>query len=165
LNTLDSFAPRYAQIMFGLAVGEVVGIFSATVKVDLMGGTGGSKLGSGWINYDLEASGLSGISDDVANFSKHFPQGSVSEIVANNPQTTFLSEVTPSLESGGTITVRGNMTNKYFKGIYNGKAEGLENYNVISRTENVPNKGYMKTGGNDPVTGKINEIILMKKTN
>ena len=127
-------------------------------KVDLMGGTNGTP---GYTNYDLSA-GSGGIADDVVNFGRHFPANSVGEIVVNNPQAHFLQHVENSLQSGGTITVRGTMSNKYFNKIYNGKADGLSNFTVISKVTDVPSPGYLQTGG-DPIIGKINEIVLRKR--
>jgi len=129
-------------------------------QVDLMGGKA-SSLGRPWINFDKAAT--KGIADDVANFGKHFGKNTVAEIVVNNPQAEFLQHVTDALEEGGTITVRGNLSNKYFKSIYNGKAKGLENFEVTEVRQNVPNQGYTTTGGED-IRGEIHEIRLTKKT-
>lgn len=123
-------------------------------KVDLMGGKNGTK---GYTNFDKVAE--TGIVDDVANFGEHFGKGAVYEVVVSNLQASFLKEVTNSMQSGGKIIVRGTMSNKFFNKIFNGKADGLNGYNVKSKTINVENKGYTRTDVK-PVTGQINEIIL-----
>jgi hypothetical protein len=120
-----------------------------------------SKLGAGWKNYDLAAT--EGVADDVANLGKHFQPGELAEVVANNPRAEFLQHVGPVMEQGGTVTVRGNMANKFFKQVWEGKAPGIEGFEVVSKTENVPNLGYTQTGGAKPVQGQINEIVLKKK--
>ena len=81
----------------------------------------------------------------------------------NNPQAEFLQYVTNALKEGGTITIRGNLSNKYFNSIYNGKAKGLENFEVSEVNPNVPNKGYKTTRGED-IKGEIHEIRLKKKS-
>jgi RHS repeat-associated protein len=133
-------------------------------QVDLMGGRYPS-LGSRWLNYDMEA--RFGIADDVSNFSRHFGKNSVGRIIANNPQAEFLQSVSESLESGGTITVRGQMSNKYFKNIWNGKADGLGNFEVVpnSMKTGLSTDGYTRTDGT-PLGGdsnSLNEITLKKK--
>lgn len=87
--------------------------------------------------------------------------GSLKNIVVNNPQATFLEEVTSSLSKGGTITVRGTINNGYFKSVYNGTAEGMNNFEVVIKRTGLPNEGYFKTSGKIPVGGQnnINEII------
>ena len=127
-------------------------------KVDLMGGSKGTK---GFINFDKAAK--SGIADDVTNFSKHFEAGSVGEMVVNNPQAEFLGSITESMASGGTVTVRGTMSNKFFNKVFKGKAEGSGGFNIINKAENVPNTGFFRSDGKTPIKGKINEIILQKK--
>ncbi|MDQ6609044.1 MAG: hypothetical protein M3Y85_04405, partial [Bacteroidota bacterium] len=150
----------------GIALLPFKGVFKigSLAKVDLMGGTA-SKLGTGWINFDRAA--RVGIADDVANFSNHFAKGSVKEIVANNPRAEFLGNVTEALQGGGTITVRGQMANGFFKEIWNGTAKGMEGYNVVngSKKTGLSTEGYFQEG-NKPLRGdanSLNEIILKKK--
>lgn len=90
-----------------------------------------------------------------------FDPGSVGHIVVNNPRAEFLQAVTSSVKDGGIITVRGTMSNKFFNSIYNGTATGLNKFQVIGRSENLPNLGYMTTD-NKPITGQINAIMLKK---
>ncbi|HZZ72357.1 MAG TPA: hypothetical protein VFE24_08890 [Pirellulales bacterium] len=130
------------------------------VKLDLMGGDK-SKLGPGWTNFDISAT--EGITDDVASLGKHFEPGELGVVVANDPRAEFLQHVGPVLEQGGTVTVRGNMSNKFFKQLWEGKAPGFEGFEVVNRTENVPNLGYTQTGGVKAVQGQISEIVLKKK--
>ena len=130
-----------------------------SAQVDIFGGAVSRY--KGFINYDTKA--VLGIADDISNFSTHFPKGSVSKIIADNPQADFLQHVVTSLEKGGTITVRGGMSNKHFNRIWNGTAEGLENYKIISKTEDVTNPGFLRSDGVTPVGGVINEIVLQVK--
>lgn len=113
----------------GVGIGNVVKLTG--FQVDLFGGAV-TKL-KGFINYDMMAK--IGIADDVANFSKWFGAGSVKNIIANNSQAEFLKHILPSLEQGGTVTVRGTMSNKFFNKIWKGTAEGLENYKIMSKTK------------------------------
>ncbi len=109
------------------------------LKVDLMGGEH-SRYGSDqFINYDIKA--ISGIRDDVTNFKNHFANNTVNQIVVDNPRANFLEYVTDALQAGGTITVRGGMSNSFFNSIVNGKAKGLENYEVLSKKTTVDNPG------------------------
>ncbi len=143
--------------------GKFEGKFTRTdlgFRVDLMGGSK-SRYGEGWINYDKEAT--EGINAEVSEFSRHFGEGTVAEMIVDNPRADFLIEVGEAMRSGGTITVRGGLSNKFFNKVWNGKAEGLENFEVIKKAENVSNPGYMQSGGKEAVGGQINEIILRKK--
>jgi RHS repeat-associated protein len=132
------------------------------LKVDLMGGTN-SKY-KGYINYDINAK--SGIKDGVHNFKNHFGENTIKEMVVDNPQASFLNEVASSITKDGTITIRGQMSNSFFKSIWEGKAEGLQGFEVLSNSKKtgLPNEGYKRTDGT-PVGGKnnINEIKLRKK--
>ncbi|MEO3404972.1 RHS repeat-associated core domain-containing protein [Mucilaginibacter sp. CAU 1740] len=134
------------------------------INVDLMGGAR-SALGNGWINFDIAAQ--TGIADDIGNFSKYFKQNSVNRMVVNNPQADFLPFVSESLGEGSTITVRGQVSNKFFKRIWEGKAEGLSNFEVIpgSKKTGLSTNGYFRTDGT-PLGGQttsLNEIVLKKK--
>lgn len=143
-----------------LIVGGLNKFFSVRAggtKVDLFGGVTGTR---GYVNYDLVAK--TGIADDVANFGSYFGKGSITEIVANNPQAKFLTHITGSLSAEATVIVRGTMSNKYFRAIYNGTEEGIENFKVLSKTENIANPGYLRSDG-IPIKGQINEIILQKQ--
>ena len=142
-----------------LADGDVVGPPVETAKLDLMGGLK-SKLGEGWTNYHRLA--IEGIADEVPNLGKHFTPGQLAEVVANNPQAEFLPHISPLLKQGGTVTVRGNFSNGFFKKIWDGKASGLSDFDLVSKTENVVNPGYLRTDGT-LVTGQIHEIVLRKK--
>jgi hypothetical protein len=86
---------------------------------------------------------------------------SVDAIMADNPQDFFLKEAGDVLKSGGTLTVRGNERNKFFQPIYEGTAEGLNQFKVISRTPNVAKEGMKRTDGSD-IQGVVNEIVLRK---
>ncbi len=143
--------------------GRFGGMFKSAefgLKVDLMGGEA-SRYGSGFIDFDKNAK--VGIQDDVANFGNHFGKNTIKEMIVDNPQATFLNYVTDAMQTDGTVTIRGSMSNKYFNSIYNGKAEGLEGFEILSKKENITNPGYKQTGGKKPVKGAINEIVLKKK--
>jgi len=132
------------------------------LNIDLMGGQRSSI--RGWLNFDNNA--IEGIRSDVKKFGQFFTKNSVSSIITNNPQAEFLPYVTNSLKEGGTITVRGQMANAFFKEIWNGTAKGLENYEVIGKTEGLSIDRYYRTDGS-PLRGgakSLNEIILKKKT-
>ncbi|MDV7696740.1 hypothetical protein N6B72_07405 [Chryseobacterium soli] len=130
------------------------------LNVEVFGGETSSL--KGFINYDIVAT--EGIRDTTSNFSKYFKSGSVGNVVANNPQALFLEEISGSVAKGGTVTVRGTINNKYFKTIFNGKAKGLDNFEVVGRHEGLSSEGYYRSDGS-PIGGSnnINEIILRKK--
>lgn len=67
------------------------------------------------------------------------------------------------MKQGGTVIVRGTMSNKFFKKVYNGKAEGMENFDVVRKVKNISSEGYFHSDGVTPVRGSINEVILQKK--
>lgn len=73
--------------------------------------------------------------------------------------------MTSSLSKGGQITVKGTINNGFFKSIYNGTADGMNNFQVVGKWTGLPNEGYFQTGGKKRVGGSnnINEIILKKK--
>lgn len=129
-------------------------------NVELMGGESSSL--KGYINFDINAK--VGIADNVSNFSKYFKPESLKNVVVNNPQAAFLEEISGSIAKDGQVTVRGTINNKYFKSVFNGTADGIDDFEVISRRTGLPNKGYKKTdgtsiGGNN----NINEITLKRK--
>lgn len=127
-------------------------------NVELMGGRKSSL--KGYLNYDINAT--VGVKDDVANFGIYFNKNSLQNIEVNNPQANFLHSISGSLSNEGKVTVRGTMSNPYFNKIWNGKAEGLDGYHIINRTQDVYNNGYLKTNGT-PIKGQINQIILKKQ--
>ncbi len=133
------------------------------VKVDLMGGPT-SRYGKGWINFDLANVSKTGITTNVESFGKYFPNGSVAEIICDNPRADFIKYVKDQIKEGGTIIVRGTKSNSYFNKIYNGKAEGLEDFEIIETNPNYSNEGHKTTDG-DPIKGQMIELKLTKKTN
>jgi len=124
-------------------------------KLDI-GGGGNSKY-SNALNIDPKAE--SGFKGTLGDFVKQ-TGGEVkfADIVVDNPQFNFLGEVGNVLEEGGTITVRGTMSNKYFNKIVKGNANGIENFNV-SKPVKISNEGFNRTDGT-PITGQIYEITL-----
>ncbi|MVT08531.1 RHS repeat-associated core domain-containing protein [Chitinophaga tropicalis] len=129
-------------------------------KVDLMGGEK-SRYGKEWINYDINAK--EGVKATVKDFRLYFGPSSVKQMIVDNPRASFLEDVTPSIMKGGTLIIRGGMSNSHFNIIFNEKAAGMKAFEIIKKTENVPNIGYKQTDGIKPVAGQINEIILQKK--
>jgi RHS repeat-associated protein len=123
-------------------------------RVDLMGGKTGTP---GYINYDLQAT--NGIADDVANFGNHFGTGTVGEMLVNNPMAPFLEQVTPSLQKGARLTIRGQFANKYFRTVWD--ATDIPGYKVIDRQRGISPAPYFKTDGT-PIQGTMNELILEK---
>ena len=120
-----------------------------------------SQYGKGWINFDIQAK--KGIKAGVEEFSNYFGTNSVDEMVVNSPQASFLQEVSGSMKSGGTLTIRGQMGNKYFKKIWNMKE--VDGFDVISRQEYQSTEGYNRTDGT-PLGGdknSMNELILRKR--
>lgn len=156
-SAVNSHTGELRSDIIGWAIGIAGGLYSMNVaggKVDLMGGKNGTK---GFLNYDKQA--IRGINDDVANFSKYFGNSSINEMTVNNPMSLFLNEVTPSIQSGGTLTIRGQFSNSYFSKIWD--ATDIPGYNVIGRTRNISSQGFTKTNGS-PINGSMNEIILRK---
>ena len=154
-----------ANVFIGLGISKFAGgvfklvIPAKPIKVDLMGGAE-TKLPN-FINFDIKAV-AGGIDDEVKNFGKYFGTNTVSEIVVNNPQAKFLTEVTESLKSGGTITLRGTESNKFFNSILNGKAEGLENF-VVTEMKPTQTTGFFRTDGKPIPSERIRELKLVKK--
>lgn len=107
----------------------------------------------------IDPKAIDGFKGTVGEFAEQFAGSKVGQIVADNPQATFLSEATQLLEGGGTLTVRGTMSNKYFNSIVNGKADGLDGFKVIQNATEVSGKGFSRTDG-QPIQGKMFEIIL-----
>lgn len=132
------------------------------LKVDLMGGPNSRYVD--FINYDKNAK--SGINDVVGNYKNHFGENTVREILVDKPQTDFLAEVQSSIVKNGTITIRGQLSNKFFKLIWDSKAKGLENFDVMpnSRKSGMSNEGYKRSDGTSlGGENNLNEIILIKK--
>lgn len=99
---------------------------------------------------------------EVKNFGKFFGKKTISEVNVNNPRTEFLKKISPSLKDGAIVTVRGTKTNFFVK-IFDGKTAGLEDYEIISKSTNLPNNEYLQSDGKTPVKGQIDEIVLKKK--
>lgn len=129
--------------------------------LDFMGGQVSKYVGA--LNIDRQAtSGFKGSLAEFAEFlRKNDVLASADEIIADNPQATFLSEAADALKQGGTITVRGNKSNAYFQEAFDGTAEGLDNFTVVSTTLDVASDGMKRTDGT-PIQGAVNEIVLQK---
>ncbi|WP_367389135.1 hypothetical protein [Lewinella sp. LCG006] len=98
------------------------------------------------------------------NFSRHFPIGSVDEIVVNNPQSTFLTQIYSSLKSGATVTVRGQKANRFFQDVYDEVAEGIDGFEIISKRDGLSKEGFFRTDGS-ALRGDLNSVneITLKK--
>ncbi len=113
----------------------------------------------GFINYDKVAE--NGIQDYVQNFNNHFAKNTIKEMIVDNPRDNFLELVDNAIQNGGTITIRGGMSNRNFSSLY--KKTEIKGYEILSKKENVPNPGFKQSDGKTPVTSQINEIVLKKK--
>ena len=151
-------------VVAGLTIGLGGAVSLASTRVNLMGGKN-STLGKKYINYDKIA--VDGIADDVANFSNHFGKSTLDEIVANNPQAAFLQSVNESLKAGGTITVRGQISNPFFKEIWEGKAKGMAGFEIVpgSKKSGLSTKGFKRNDGSNLQGGanSLFETVLRKK--
>jgi RHS repeat-associated protein len=127
-------------------------------KVDLFGGE--KSRYDGYLNFDIKAK--KGIQGDISEYGNHFREGSVSDMIVDNPQVEFLENVSSSIESGGIITIRGNYSNNFFKEIYEGTASGMGEFNVLERIAEIDKSGMKKTDGS-PIGGTVKEITLQKK--
>lgn len=161
---LTEFKSAATNIFVGVGTAVLVGgvykLISTIkpVKVDLMGGSKSSY--KDHINYDPKAV-AGGINDEAKNFGKYFGKSTVTEIVVNNPQAIFLESVAPTLKSGGTITVRGTMSNKFFSSLYNNEAAGLKDF-TITEMKPTQTTGFFRSDG-QPIKGQIKQIRLTKK--
>ena len=138
----------------GNAVGAALRKGSGVV-LDFFGGAR-SAIKNG-VSIDPKA--VSGFRGTIAEFAEQFSGSKVGEIVANNPQATFMKEAAGLLESGGKLTVRGTMSNKFFNKIANGK--GLEGFEVVQDATKISNEGFKKTDGS-AIQGQMFELILKR---
>ncbi|MEP2023632.1 RHS repeat-associated core domain-containing protein, partial [Reichenbachiella sp.] len=138
----------------GNAVGATLRRGSGAV-LDFFGGAKSSVKNG--VSIDPQA--VSGFRGTISEFAKQFSGSKVGEIVANNPQATFVKEAADLLEYGGTLTVRGTMSNKFFNKIAKGK--GLDGFEVIQDATEISNVGYQKTDGT-AIAGQMFELILRR---
>ncbi|WAC40112.1 RHS repeat domain-containing protein [Pedobacter sp. SL55] len=162
------------RIVAGAAMGEIL---SATIGLVIKSGKpvildffGGQKSNiKGALNVDPVAeAGFKGtIEEFVQVAKKNNITGKVDKIVANNPfgYSDYIADASQLLKKGGTITVRGTESNKYFNQILKGTAEGLENFEVLKSKALISEaeKKLMKTTTGKPITGDVYEVILKKK--
>ncbi len=140
----------------GNAVGAALRKSSGAV-LDFFGGAK-SSLKNG-VSIDPQA--VSGFRGTISEFAEQFFGSKVGEIVANNPQASFMKEASQLLEEGGTLTIRGQMANKFFKQVWKNVNDGFE---VISKKTGLSTSGFTKTDGS-PLGGasdSLNEIVLKK---
>ena len=122
---------------------------------------GGSK--SAYKNgVSIDPQAVSGFKGTIAEFAEQF-SGKVGEIVANNPRATFLEEAAGLLESGGTLTVRGQYSNGIFSKILKGKATGLDNFEVVQGATKISSEGFFQSDLKTPIQGTMQEIIFRRK--
>lgn len=136
----------------------IKGAYKLGVKVNLFSG---NKSIPGYVSYDREVN--PGVVDDVSNFSKHYGPNSVSEFNIDNPMAPFMEEISPSLQSGGKITLRGQFKNQNFSEVWDAAQAGkLKGYKVVSAQKGISSEGYTQSNGK-PIKGEMNEIILQKE--
>lgn len=138
----------------GNAVGATIRKGSGVV-LDFFGGAK-SAIKNG---VSIDPKSVSGFRGTISEFAEQFAGSKVSEIVANNPQATFMKEAASLLESGGTLTMRGTMSNKFFNKIAKGK--DLDGFEVIQQATKISNEGYKKTDGS-AIQGQMFELILKR---
>ena len=68
------------------------------------------------IAYDRQAN--VGIKDDVASIDKYFLDGTITEVMVNNPQADFIVEIYKKLETEAVVTIRGHIANPFFRKIW-----------------------------------------------
>ena len=154
----------YPGVAFSDEIGQTLRqVFKGTGSkvVEFFGGQFGRH--SDALNIDTQA--LQGLKGTVQQFTSMMRQadllGRVERIIAENPQATFLSEASELLQEGGELIVKGNKSNNFFQSVFDGTAEGLENFEVISKTLDVAKEGMKRTDGT-AIQGQVNEIVLRK---
>lgn len=164
--TLLHLATEY---FVGRFVGKIVGpLFSAAIKkgdnlvLDFFGGPK-SNLPNG---LSIDPAATNGFKGTIQEFAAQNQGKLFKSIQANNPYgyAGFIDDAAVLLDDGGTITVRGTMSNKYFAQVANGTASGLDNFVVIKNAAKVSDavKAGMKTTNGVPIQGDVYEIILKK---
>ncbi|MGN6641306.1 MAG: RHS repeat domain-containing protein [Mucilaginibacter sp.] len=137
------------------------------VILDFFGGSTSNTRGA--INIDPQAqSGFKGTIEEFVQVAKKSRiMGGVDKIIANNPYgySDYLADAAQLLKKGGTITVRGTESNRFFNQILKGTAKGLDEFEVVEQQTLVPKdlKKTMKTTSGKPVKGDVYEIILKRK--
>lgn len=162
------------NIIGGAAMGQALGLLlgqvirsGKPVILDFFGGETSQIKGA--LNIDPAATkGFKGtIEEFVQVAKKNNITGNVDKIVANNPYgyADYVADAAQLLKKDGTITIRGTESNRFFNQVLNGKAKGLEEFEVIQGKTliNDAAKEAMKTTSGKPIEGKVYEIILKKK--
>jgi hypothetical protein len=118
------------------------------------------------LSIDPKANPAKGFQGTIADFTKANQGLKVNQIIADNPYGyyDYVDDAANLLESGGTLTVRGTITNRFFKQILTGKAKGLENFIIGTRTK-IPDqmKVNMKSTTGEDIKGDVFEITLKRK--
>jgi len=140
-------------------------------RIDLMGGAKSSL--PSFLNVDLVAE--VGVQADLAAYPlpTFIVPGSVKEVVVSNPQADFFADVAQILASGGTVTVNGNWSNKFFKRIFTKsgqiKHELLEELGFEIETEIGPlderfrDQKFHRTDGLEIPLESMQTFVLRKK--
>jgi RHS repeat-associated protein len=167
-------ATEGVQLMTNAAMGEVLGFVigriirsASPVILDFFGGPKSNIKGA--INIDPRAiSGFKGTIEDFVQVAKRNKiNGKVDAIVANNPReyADYVADAALLLKKGGTLTVRGAESNRFFNQILKGTAKGLEDFEIIGSKTKISDalKQTMKSTEGNSLKGDIYEIILKKK--
>jgi|GEM_PF-2667768 len=111
---------------------------------------------------NIDSNSESGFKGNLSDFVKQTGgKAKFSDVVVDNPQFNFLEDAGNILEEGGTITVRGTMSNPYFNKIIKGKAAGVKDFNVSEATK-ISNEGFKRTDG-ESITGQMYEVTITQK--
>ena len=124
----------------------------------------GTKPIEGAYNIDINPQVIGVYAGNAADLSS-IATNSQSKISMENPYkyNPLNSEVYRVLESGGTVNITGNMSNKYFNSVYKMTDVELKGagYEIISRGA-AANATTAYTTSGQPIKGTIMEIILRK---
>jgi RHS repeat-associated protein len=147
-------AGRYFREMMKSKAGATLDFFGGAV----------SKY-EGAISIDSEA--INGFRGTIDQFAEVFKGNKFTRIIADNPQGTneYLVSAAELLEQGGTITIRGTESNKYFNKIAKGTMPGLEHFEVVQAATPISDEAArtMQRKDGSPIVGIIQEIILKRK--
>ena len=108
---------------------------------------------------DFKSGGFKGT---IEQFTELFKGNKFTAIVAENPYESYdyLKSAAELLGQGGTITVRGTGSNKYFNKLLNGTMEGLDKFTEVSRKQIEP---IGKTTSGVAIESKEYYEIILKR--
>jgi RHS repeat-associated protein len=135
--------------------------------IDYFGGQASKYEGA--LNVDTQA--LKGVKTTISNFtdmlSKNNLLGKADAIIADNPYgySDYLVDAAKTLKDGGTITIRGGMSNKYFNQVVKGTAQGLQNFEIVKKATKLSEKALkgMKDSKGGALKHDVYEVVLKKK--